>query len=450
MLVVQHAPRMGSSQPPPDPFGPFGYQMASDQDPPIADPPEPAPGAPLLSENDNKVLSTFFDDMTTDHYNVSYGEGLHFSDNWFDLPPQFMGSSTSFGQQPGSSLGEPSSQGLSHNIHEFHGLTSMGSHMMPPPPPPPIHSQHQSEHGRASDDVILAAATLVQNNGLNQRHQSNGVDNPVQRPIGPPVGHLRHQPLEEFREEHRRSVAASEQEHYPDWNMGAHELRQHRVPPIEYQWGSDANFNQITYTPSSEKETSESLSKDQLEMLNCLAQSQSAGNTRPNSPLQAKAQLPHSRLSEFSKVQEVNTPPRKRRKSRNSKDAPNDETQDEAGIAKPVRRRKPKAERVGSITSHVVNEVSSGKRRKSAVNAAKLSRENLSEEQKRENHIKSEQKRRTLIKEGFDDLCELVPGLRGGGFSKSTMLAMAAEWLEDLLKGNKALEAQITTLEEHP
>ncbi|PCD19145.1 hypothetical protein FGRA07_05950 [Fusarium graminearum] len=424
--------------------------MASDQDPPIADPPEPAPGAPLLSENDNKVLSTFFDDMTTDHYNVSYGEGLHFSENWFDLPPQFMGSSTSFGQQPGSSLGEPSSQGLSHNIHEFHGLTSMGSHMMPPPPPPPIHSQHQSEHGRASDDVILAAATLVQNNGLNQRHQSNGVDNPVQRPIGPPVGHLRHQPLEEFREEHRRSVAASEQEHYPEWSMGAHELRQHRVPPIEYQWGSDANFNQIAYTPSSEKETSESLSKDQLEMLNCLAQSQSAGNTRPNSPLQAKAQLPHSRLSEFSKVQEVNTPPRKRRKSRNSKDAPNDETQDEAGVSKPVRRRKPKAERVGSITSPVVNEVSSGKRRKSAVNAAKLSRENLSEEQKRENHIKSEQKRRTLIKEGFDDLCELVPGLRGGGFSKSTMLAMAAEWLEDLLKGNKALEAQIATLEEHP
>ncbi|RGP64154.1 bhlh family transcription factor [Fusarium sporotrichioides] len=450
MLVVQHAPRMGSSQPPPDPFGPFGYQIPSDQDPPIADPPEPAPGAPLLSDNDSKFLSTFFDDFTADHYNMSYGEGLHFSENWFDLPPQFMGSSTSFGQQPGSSLGEPSSQGLSHSIHEFQGITSMESNMMPPPPPPPpVHLQRQSEHRHASDDVLNAAATLIQN-GLNQRHHSNGVDTSAQRSIGPPVGHLRHQPLEEFREEHRRSVAASEQEHYPDWSAGAHELRQHRVPPIEYQWGSDANFNQVTYTPSSEKETSESLSKDQLGMLDCLAQSQSAGNTRPSSPLQAKAQLPHSRLSEFTKVQEVNTPPRKRRKSRNSKDAPNDETQDEAGVPKPVRRRKPKAERVGSITSPVVNEASGGKRRKSAANAAKLSRENLSEEQKRENHIKSEQKRRTLIKEGFDDLCELVPGLRGGGFSKSTMLAMAAEWLEDLLKGNKALEAQIATLEERP
>ncbi|KAI1056451.1 hypothetical protein LB507_001980 [Fusarium sp. FIESC RH6] len=449
MLVVQHAPRMGSSQPPSGHFQPFGYQVPSNQDPPITDPPEPAPGAPLLSDNDSRLLSSFFDDINADQFNVpSFGEvGLQFSESWFDLPPQFMGSSTSFGQQPGSSLGEPSSQGPSHGIHEFHGIASMGSNMMPPPPPPPVHSHHQSEHRHASDDVLHAAATLVQN-GSNQRQSSNGVDSSVQRSIGPPVGHLRHQPLEEFREEHRRSVAASEQEHYPDWMVGTHELRQHRAPPTEYQWGSDANFNQVTYTPSSEKETTESLSKDQLGMLDCLAQSQSAGNTRPSSPLQTKAQLPHSKLSEFTKVQEIDTPPRKRRKSRNSKDAPNEEIQEETGASKPIRRRKPKAERAGSIASAVANEAPGGKRRKSAANNAKLSRENLSEEQKRENHIKSEQKRRTLIKEGFDDLCELVPGLRGGGFSKSTMLAMAAEWLDDLIKGNKALEAQAAALEE--
>jgi len=52
-----------------------------------------------------------------------------------------------------------------------------------------------------------------------------------------------------------------------------------------------------------------------------------------------------------------------------------------------------------------------------------------------------------LIKEGFDDLCELVPGLRGGGFSKSTMLSMAADWLEDILEGNEALAAQLSALE---
>ncbi len=89
------------------------------------------------------------------------------------------------------------------------------------------------------------------------------------------------------------------------------------------------------------------------------------------------------------------------------------------------------------------------RRRKSAgaaihrLSAAKAPRENLTDAQKRENYIKSEQKRRTLIKEGFDDMCEIVPGLRGGGFSKSTMLTMASEWLEDVLRGNETLEAQL-------
>ncbi|KAK2677464.1 hypothetical protein RAB80_006204 [Fusarium oxysporum f. sp. vasinfectum] len=334
---------MGSSQPPSDPFMPFGYSFDPNQDPPINDPPEPAPGAPLLTDTDNRLLTSFFDDINADHYNMpSFGEGLNFSDTWLDLPPQFMGSSTSFGQQPGSSLGEPPAQGLSHSLNEFHGMAPMGSHMMPPPPPPPSHLQHQTEHRHTPDDVLNAAATLLQN-GPNQRQNSNGIDTSVQRhPIGPPVGHLRHQPIEEFREDHRRSVAASEQEHYPDWMMGPHDKRQHRAPPAEYQWGSDANFNRIQgYTPNSEKETAESLTKEQLKVLECF---------------------------------------------------------------------EPK-------------------------------------EQKRENHIKSEQKRRTLIKEGFDDLCDLVPGLRGGGFSKSTMLAMAAEWLEDLLKGNEALAAQLAALE---
>ncbi|KAF4987311.1 hypothetical protein FGRMN_10436 [Fusarium graminum] len=449
MLAVQHAPRMGSSQPPSDAFMAFGYSFDPNQDPPINNPPEPAPGAPLLSDNDSRLLTSFFDDIHADHFNMpSFGEGLNFSDTWLDLPPQFMGSSTSFGQQPGSSIGDPSAQGLPQGPNGFHGITPMGSNMMPPPPPPPPHLQPQTEHRHTPDDVLNAAATLIQN-GSGQRQNSNGVDGALQRHVvGPPIGHLRHQPLEEFREEHRRSVVASEQEHYPDWIMKPHEKNQHRAPPAEYQWGSDANFDRLQgYTPNSEKETGESLAKEQLKYLGCFEPSKSADNTRPSSPLQVKALLPHSRLSELTKVQDVDTPPRKRRKSRNSKDFPDEAVQEATGTPKSARRRKSKVERAGSLAMAVADEPSAGKRRKSAVNNSKLARENLSEEQKRENHIKSEQKRRTLIKEGFDDLCDLVPGLRGGGFSKSTMLTMAAEWLEDLLKGNDALAAQLAALE---
>lgn len=51
------------------------------------------------------------------------------------------------------------------------------------------------------------------------------------------------------------------------------------------------------------------------------------------------------------------------------------------------------------------------------------------------------------MKESFGDLSDLVPWLRGGGFGKSKILSMAAEWLEDLLKGNEALAAQLASLE---
>jgi hypothetical protein len=57
----------------------------------------------------------------------------------------------------------------------------------------------------------------------------------------------------------------------------------------------------------------------------------------------------------------------------------------------------------------------------------------------RRNHIKSEQRRRHIIKDGFENLTEIVPNLKNGGYSKSTVLQMAADWLEDLTRGNEML-----------
>lgn len=452
MLAVQQAPRMGSSQPPSDPFLAFGLSVDPNQEPPLLDPPEPAPGAPLLSDNDNKLLSSFFEDMTADQYNMpSFGEGLNFTDTWLDLPPQFMGSTTSFGQQPGPSLASPPSHALTNGLGDFHSLMPMGSSMMPPPPPPPLTLPHL-EHSHTPDDVLNAAATLLQN-GSAQRHTANGTDLTYsRRTIGPPVGHLRHQPLEEFREDNRRSLGGNEVENtFTEWVFGSQERTQAQAPPPpEYQWGSDSNFNHIQgYTTHSDKETSESIAKEQLKYLECFEPNASADNTRPSSPShgQTTSQNRNRPANVVKLQQEADAPPRKRRKSRTGKEIPDDEVDEDTTTPKSSRRRKPKAERAGSTSSPPVDETTTGKRRKSTVNGSKTARENLSEEQKRENHIRSEQKRRTLIKEGFDDLCELVPGLRGGGFSKSTMLSMAAEWLDDLLKGNETLAAQLASLE---
>ncbi|GJN74353.1 bHLH family transcription factor [Purpureocillium lilacinum] len=456
MLAVQQAPRMGSTQPDSDPLLPFGYAVDPTQES-LFDAPDPAPGAPLLSETDSKFLSSFFEDLTANQYNMpSFGEGLNFSDAWLDLPPQFMGTATSFGPQSGS-LDSSGDQGYanSNNGHsnsnaqlELQRMMS-GSSLMPPPPPPP--SQPQPFQQQHSDDVLSAAATLLQNGSSSRGSvSSKGGDSPQsRRPVGGyPVGHLRHQPMEEFKEENRRSSLVTEHDNtFTEWMWGSKERTPVRKVNLgDIQWGSDSNFGTPQgYVPEPHKESVESQQQTQLKCLECLEVNKSAANTRPSSPVNGRSPLEPRDGSDYIKREDdPNAPPRKRRKSKNVREAADEDEDDEVNSSKSGKKRKPRSERNG--TSPLSDATASSRRRKSTANGAKPPRENLTEEQKRENHIRSEQKRRTLIKEGFDDLGDLVPGLKGGGFSKSTTLAMAAEWLEDLLRGNKTLAAQVASL----
>lgn len=75
-------------------------------------------------------------------------------------------------------------------------------------------------------------------------------------------------------------------------------------------------------------------------------------------------------------------------------------------------------------------------------------REQLTEAEKRANHIQSEQKRRNQIKFGFDTLTEMVPDLKGGGYSKSAVLQHAAVYVETLVGGNATLRDLLKGLEE--
>ncbi|ODA81649.1 hypothetical protein RJ55_00150 [Drechmeria coniospora] len=446
MLALQQPPRMGSKQPE-DPFLPFGYAVDETQQS-LFNAPDPAPGAPLLSEDDSKFLSSFFEDMTANHYNMpSFGEGLHFSDAWLDLPPQFMGSATFFGTPTGLPDFEPDpahAPSANADRPDLPGILP-GSHLMPPPPPPPPQSQpFPQQH---SDDVLNAAATLLQN-GAHSRGGipiGGAVDSSQPRRVGYPVGHLRHQPLEEFKEENRRSSLAPELDstltHWM-WGPQGRPLQRKSVLP-DIQWGSDASFGPSQgYVPEANKETAEAGLQRHMKCLDCLEPTKGVVDSRPSSPTNGHSDNGDGCL-QAAQEDDPSAPPRKRRKSRNVKEQDDDDDDDDAS-SKSGRKRKPVADRNG--TSPPSDATSGGRRRKSTAGGPKPPRENLSEEQKRENHIRSEQKRRTLIKEGFDDLGELVPGLNGGGFSKSTTLTMAAEWLEEIIRGNKILAAQVAAL----
>jgi heteromeric Ino2p/Ino4p transcription factor len=63
----------------------------------------------------------------------------------------------------------------------------------------------------------------------------------------------------------------------------------------------------------------------------------------------------------------------------------------------------------------------------------------LTEQEKKNNHIASEQKRRQAIRDGFDRLATLVPGMEGQGRSESLVLHGSI----DKIKAEKEIYLQL-------
>ncbi|KAG0044737.1 hypothetical protein BGZ83_009986 [Gryganskiella cystojenkinii] len=74
-------------------------------------------------------------------------------------------------------------------------------------------------------------------------------------------------------------------------------------------------------------------------------------------------------------------------------------------------------------------------------------KELLTEEEKRANHIASEQKRRNTIRNGFRDMTELIPDLKDLNSSKSTILFKAVDFIHTLEKRNRSLRRRAEDLE---
>lgn len=73
----------------------------------------------------------------------------------------------------------------------------------------------------------------------------------------------------------------------------------------------------------------------------------------------------------------------------------------------------------------------------------------LTEEEKKQNHIASEQKRREAIRAGFDRLCDLVPGLQGQGRSEGVVLKRTVTYIKDQLVKRRDLVLAAEARGEH-
>ncbi|KAI6811306.1 hypothetical protein KC342_g17706 [Hortaea werneckii] len=76
---------------------------------------------------------------------------------------------------------------------------------------------------------------------------------------------------------------------------------------------------------------------------------------------------------------------------------------------------------------------------KSAAAASATNKPRLSEAQKKQNHIISEQRRREAIRESYDRLSQIVPGIEGQGRSEAMVLSATVEYMKLQIKRKEEL-----------
>lgn len=227
--------------------------------------------------------------------------------------------------------------------------------------------------------------------------------------------------------------------------------------PRRLQFGSDARFEGQSFVAPPEQETLETVEQRKMDHLECLKPEESPASTHPSSPtIQKKSRRAGTYTTGYQEplppiaqgidqdetIAETPEPkPRKRRKTNPESDS------DFEASRKPTRQaskrgkasfaKKPppspaKPSRENSVT-------------KAQPSSAKPNRQHLTEDQKKTNHIISEQKRRDLIKQGYDGIREMVPALKDVKYSKGAMLEAAADWLEDIVQCNRDLKHQLAS-----
>lgn len=441
---------------------------------------EPLPdatGPPLLDDSDSHLLNDFF--SNPDSFDVSssllHSGGSRKDESTSDggwaytLPPSFRGASTELTAPLPNS--QPSFELIPNSSNPYTNTSSSAVH----------HS--------TTDDVLGAASTLFNSfqagsshltsdaavhnaNAINSLEPSNDADLDSGGYVlanSPQGQRFARHAMSSF----KGSAAVIPTTYSPQFRSFAPGMSQMSPSTSDqyadfrkfYKFGSDGNFGSNGYNLPPRQETEEEITKRLLQDMKAMRQ-YTPSNTQPSSPkMKFTARKPlsieHSFTAKpFAEQQETGTDNTKNntKSKRRKHDANGSEGELESeslkdfqpqnqhpSTMKAIKGRKASHEDYSNADTVASSSSSpSVKRRKSQASSnSKAARENLTDEQKRNNHILSEQKRRNLIKQGFEDLHILVPELRSGNFSKSNVLVEAAVFLENLVMGNEELAAKL-------
>lgn len=242
------------------------------------------------------------------------------------------------------------------------------------------------------------------------------------------------------------------------------------------RFGSDANFQQQRYEPPPDQKQPEEVVDGLVRLVETLEPQRSAGNTQPPSPVLQKshrrlggadglpAEAPpaadgHARATDHPAARRPRAAkPKRRRKDASPPDSPDGDGaepddhdpgggggdgQAEGGDRPTIKKSRSNGRAAVAAAAAPARRARAGR---SPGGKGKAPRQNLTDDQKRNNHILSEQKRRDLIKQGFEQMYVLIPATKAAGTSRSQQLNVCAEWLERLASGNLRLRLQLARL----
>ncbi|KAH0383540.1 hypothetical protein KCU92_g5248, partial [Aureobasidium melanogenum] len=452
---------------------PFGYEFPYQPD-------KPPSGPPVLDQDESNTLQNFFSDP--DHYGGPDNLSEAFLANMNTLPetrlhqydqlndPQWM--------YPLDNQSFPVSYPSQEQSFQFQNGSYNQRPFQAPKDPKDLLALVGIPEANASADVLHAASTLFSYRANPNQSLGHGT-------FSQPVA--QQQPLIQSTSRHASfpfSVPAptsSSTTQYPSANghfrasfdnsatnphshPQSHSSSSHQPSTPLFHFGTDNNFRQTGYAaPYQDLEAS---TIQHVEFARNMVHSSndalsSVENSVPHTPDLTKAvhnYYPGSMqalatLADQTSTGESDQPKnKKRRKSKRG-----DEHDYNTSITSPafhVNNSSPDGENtVADSDDHDngdSNPKPSVKRRRASSGAnsklGSIARKNLTEDQKRSNHIRSEQKRRNIIKQGYEDLNELVPNLKTGGFSKSAVLTETTRFLEEIYLGNNSVETYLRNL----
>ncbi|KAF2107270.1 hypothetical protein BDV96DRAFT_606608 [Lophiotrema nucula] len=388
-------------------------------------------GPSLLSETENQSLADFF--SNTDPF-LSEAPAFPVPDfkdglddfNWPFVPPATI-------HRVSTTI--PDQAQLHNHFSAEHAF-----------PPDPLSASHLTN----TQDDLQAASTLFNNahgshmgfgrsysmpgiptssNGMLNGHAHSHVPATQNIPMVPTPGGFMNEQLAAMLPNHSENGSV-------DATLAATFTQVHqghvRVPELEkprpqlkraFTYGTDENFGRSRYAPPSPLPTEEDVVERMLSVIpppikqeNPKRKGSTAHGDFPPAPVGYQSDGEGHSEDEASD-EDGNRPVKKRRRSGKAQNSPRKSVSGARG--KDVRK----------------TSLDAGKKKRGSTAGQK--RENLTEAQKRSNHILSEQKRRNLIRRGFDDLHELVPEIRNGGLSKSGILMEAVNFLEKIIEDNR-------------